>query len=259
VRPIAFVGASARWRFVYGAPVAEYRRKANALPAAQFTALRDAVMGSKLVAKSQLNGTFQTSRGFGVAFTHDGRASVIEQLPEVAPFLDLAIDGLAERQLQSLWRRLSGDAAVPRPNAWYLNLLLVGAAGGVGPHIDATLAGAAGVEGATPRVVSVLYLQVPRCGGGELVLARDKRLKGVIHPTERTLLHFRGDLEHQVRALENPGADAARASLVLEQYHFDAEALARLPAFRLDSRAKFRLALEAAATRPPPAFDVEPR
>jgi hypothetical protein len=233
--------------------VAEYRQKAKALPAAQFTTLRDAVMGSKLIASSQLNGTFHTSRGFGFAFTDAGRAQVVERLPALATFLELAIDGLAERQLQSFWRR----RRVPRPNAWYLNLLLVGAAGGVGPHIDATLAAAASLPTATPRVVSVLYLQVPRCRGGELVLARDKRLKGVIHPVERTLLHFRGDLEHQVRALESPPPGAVRASLVLEQYHFDAEALARLPALRVDSRAKFRLALEAAAARPAPTFDVE--
>lgn len=234
----------------------EYRRTKNALREAEFVALRDALMGSPLVAKSNLNGTFQTSRGFGVAFTKDGRAKVIEQIPQLEPFLSLAIDGLAESQLRSFWQR---KRAVPRPNAWYLNLLLVGSAGGVGPHVDATLSAAARATEATPRVVSVLYLQVPEGGGGELVLARDQKLAGVIHPVERTLLHFRGDLEHQVRALDGAGPNAARASLVLEQYHFAAEHLHHLPAFRLDSRAKFRLALQAAAQRPPPPLDFESR
>ncbi|MBK7862214.1 MAG: 2OG-Fe(II) oxygenase [Archangiaceae bacterium] len=233
--------------------MAEYRRTRNALPEGEFVALRDAVLGSKWVAKSQLNGSFQTSRGFGMIFTEAGRPQVLEQLPQLAPFLEAAMQGPAEKRLQPFWKR----GQPPRPNAWYLNLLLVGAAGGVGTHIDGTLAGPAQVELATPRVVSVLYLQVPKCRGGELVLARGAKLKGVIHPTERTLVHFRGDLEHQVRALVNPAPDAARASLVLEQYHFAPEALARLPTFRLDSRARFRLALEAAAQRPAPPLDFE--
>lgn len=231
----------------------EYRRIAKALPEPQFLALRAALMGSPFVSKSQLNGAFRTSRGFGVAFTAAGRAKVLEQHPELEPFFALAIDRLPEKQLQAFWSR----ARVPRPNAWYLNLLLVGSEGGVAPHIDATLSAAAGVTEATPRVVSVLYLQVPACGGGELVLAREKKLRGVVHPVERTLLHFRGDLEHQVRALEQAPKDAARASLVLEQYHFADEALARLPAYRLDSRAKFQLALEAASKRPAPELDWE--
>jgi hypothetical protein len=233
--------------------VAEYRRVAKALREEDFTRLRDAVMGSPFVASSQLNGAFRVSRGFGVAFTAEGRARVTAEFPQLEPFLHLAIDGLPERQLQAFWARKTA----PKPNAWYMNLLLVGTAGGVAPHVDATLAKAAGVEGATPRVVSVLYLQVPQCRGGELVLARGKQLKGVIPPVERTLLHFRGDLEHQVLALQDAPRDAARASLVLEQYAFEEGALARLPAFRLDSRAKFRLALDAAARRPSPELDFE--
>ncbi len=233
--------------------MAEYRRVPKALREEDFTRLRDAVMGSPFVASSQLNGAFRTSRGFGVAFTTEGRARVVAEFPQLEPFLSLAIDGLAEAQLRAFWAR----KAVPKPNAWYMNLLLVGSAGGVEPHIDATLAKAAGVEGATPRVVSVLYLQVPQSRGGELVLARGKKLAGVIPPVERTLLHFRGDLEHQVLALQDAPKEAARASLVLEQYWFEPAALARLPAYRLDSRAKFRLALDAAAKRPAPELDFE--
>jgi hypothetical protein len=234
--------------------MAEYRRRRAALPEGAFVTLRDALLGSPFVAKSTLSGSFQASRGFGVVFTAAGRPRVERELPELSAFLALAIDALAEAQLRSFWQR---EKPVPRPNAWYLNLLLVGTAGGVGPHIDATLAGPAQSPGATPRVVSVLYLKVPRCRGGELVLARDKKLKGIVRPTERTLLHFKGDLEHQVRALESPDPHALRASLVLEQYCFEADALERLPAFRLDSRAKFALALQAAARRPPPALDLE--
>ena len=233
--------------------MAEFRSIPNALAPAEFGALRDALLGSPFVAKSTLGGTFQASRGFGVAFTSEGRADLIGHIGELAPFLARAIDGAAEQSLRSFWSR----GTVELPNAWYLNLLLVGAGGGVGPHIDATLAAAAAVPDATPRVVSVLYLQVPQTEGGELVLAREKKLVGVVHPTVGTLLHFRGDLEHQVRALENATEGAVRASLVLEQYRFEPDALERLPPLRIDSRAKFGLALAEAAKRPLPKFEVE--
>ena len=97
------------------------------------------------------------------------------------------------RAVQNWWPRLR-KVPVRLPNAWYLNVLLVGEGGNVGPHTDATLAGPAGVPGATPQVVSVLYLRVPDCRGGELVLAREGRIKGVVQPSEGALLHFRGDL-----------------------------------------------------------------
>ena len=172
--------------------MSEYRQTKNALPPAQLEALKAALLGSPFVASSQLNGAFVTSRGFGVAFTAEGRARVENELPAVRPFFALAIDALPESRLQSFWQH----ERVPTPNAWYMNLLLVGTAGGVAPHVDATLSRAAGDATATPRVVSVLYLQVPGCGGGELVLGREKKLKGVIHPKVGTLLHFRGDLTH---------------------------------------------------------------
>ncbi len=233
----------------------DFRRQRSALPAPRFAELRDALMASPFVARSTLGGSFQASRGFGVAFTAPGREEVQARIPVLGTFLRLAIDTPAERILLPFWRR---RAALPAPNAWYLNLLLVGSGGGVAPHIDATLAAPSGLTNATPRVVSVLYLVVPRCAGGELVLARGSALVGVVRPEEGMLLHFRGDLEHQVRALEEAPPDAVRASLVLEQYHFPPEAHARLPQFRLDSRAKFELALAAASTRPPGKFELEP-
>ncbi len=233
--------------------MAELRRIRNALPAAAFSALREALMTSPFVAKSTLGGTFQASRGFGVVFTAAGRAELEARIPALSPFLARAMDAPVERSLEPFWRR---GRPVPATNAWYLNLLLVGSAGGVAPHIDATLAAPAQEPDATPRAVSVLYLAVPRSKGGELVLARGRSLVAVVRPQEGLLVHFRGDLEHQVRALTD--ASAVRASLVLEQYHFPADALARLPTFRLDSRAKFELALAAAAKRPLSEFDVEP-
>lgn len=232
----------------------EFRRQENALKREEFETLRDELLKSPLISRSQLNGSFQTSRGFGIVFTEAGRSQVISKFPVLTPFFDV-IGFVAEQTLHRWWSRTQ----VPRPNAWYLNVLLVGGAEGIAPHIDATLAKPAGRAEATPRVVSVLYLQVPNCRGGELVLARDKKLVGIIQPKKSMMVHFRGDLEHQVRKLEGAQSTDFRASLVLEQYCFDEQALAALPAFHVQSRAKFELALQQARERGRADFELEPR
>ena len=50
---------------------------------------------------------------------------------------------------------------------------------------------------------------------------------------------------------------AQRASLVIEQYHFADEALARLPKFKLDSRAGFKAYLTHHADQDPKSFELE--
>ena len=69
-------------------------------------------------------------------------------------------------------------------------------------------------------------------------------------------MHFRGDLAHAVRAFEGPEA-ARRASLVIEQYHFAPDVLARLPEFQLESRAGFSAYLQHHSARPPTEFEIE--
>jgi hypothetical protein len=49
-----------------------------------------------------------------------------------------------------------------------------------------------------------------------------------------------------------------RASLVIEQYHFEPEALARLPEFQLESRAGFGAFLKHHEERGPGSFDLDP-
>jgi hypothetical protein len=228
-------------------------RRRRALPAPAFEALRTALLESPLVGASTLSGAFSSSRGFAVTFRGEpGRQKVLERFPTLAPHLDLILGAPAVRALTPWWRR----SLTRVPNAWYLNVLLVGAGGTVAKHLDVTLREASGVATTTPELVSVLYLLVPPAKGGELVLATSRTLASVIFPEENMRVHFRGDLFHEVRAFEG---DGLRASLVLEQYCFTPEALERLPDFQLDSRAGFGAFLKHHATAPEKkTFELEP-
>jgi hypothetical protein len=215
-------------------PVREYRRQTSALPEAHFTALRDALLSSPLVGRSTLAGPFLSSRGFAVIFREAGREKVVERFPSLRPYLDAVLGAPAVRALTPWWVRQLTRV----PNAWYLNVLLVSEGGTVARHVDATLRKPAEEPEATPELVSVLYLSVPKARGGELQLWEGPTPITRLTPKENALVHFRGDLAHQVNAFEG-AKDAVRASLVIEQYHFADEALARLPEFRLESRAGF--------------------
>lgn len=84
-------------------------------------------------------------------------------------------------------------------------------------------------------VVSVLYVQVPpNLQGGELVLRCHKQQVGQIKPELNTLLYFRGDLTHSVKAVKTPGT---RLSLVCEQYSLSETELQDIPALTVESRA----------------------
>lgn len=212
----------------------EHHRQTSALSKAHFTALRDALLSSPLVGRSTLAGPFQSSRGFAVIFREEGRGKVLERFPALRPYFDAVLGAPAIRALTPWWRR----QLTRIPNAWYLNVLLVSEGGTVARHVDATLRKPAGEPEAIPELVSVLYLSVPDARGGDLQLWDGPTPSTRLTPRENALVHFRGDLAHQVNAFEG-AAGAVRASLVIEQYHFGAEALARLPDFRLESRAGF--------------------
>jgi hypothetical protein len=201
------------------------------MPESALAALREALLGTGLLGDSQLKGTFRSSRGFGIAFRADARERLLERFPFLAPCLALLDIGDPVRKLRPLSR-----LKVPTPNAFYVNLLVVGDGAGVGRHVDGTLQDPAGVPGATPEVVTALYLQVPTTGrGGELRLFRGDLEVAVVSPAEGSLLHFRGDLAHAVASLH--GADKARMSLICEQYTFAPAVLARLPPLTVQSRA----------------------
>ena len=229
-----------------------FRRQRQPLSAAEFEGLRASVMASAFVGSSTLNGPFETSRGFGITFKEEGLQELTTRFPALAPWLICTLGAPAIRALTPWWRPTPSRL----PNAWYLNLLMVGPGAEVARHIDGTLMGPAGVTDHPPQCVSVLYLSVPASTGGMLQLWNGSIPVGLITPKTGEAVHFRGDLAHAVRAFEGP-AEARRASLVIEQYHFEPEALARLPAFQLDSRAGFSAYLKDHAARPPKPFEFE--
>lgn len=225
----------------------------TALPEDAFLALREALLGSPLVGTSTLAGPFRSSRGFAVIFRAEGRSQVIDRFPQLAPWFDAALGVPGVDALRSWWQRSSTRV----PNAWYLNVLLVSEGGTVARHVDATLRRPAKADTAVPEVVSVLYLSVPDARGGALQLWNGASRLRPIAPKPNRAVHFRGDLAHEVEAFTGAAPHALRASLVIEQYHLEPDALARLPAFQLDSRAGFGAYLEHHATRPPGDFTLE--
>lgn len=229
-----------------------YRVTERFLARAEFDALRDALLSSPLVGRSTLAGPFQSSRGFAVIFKRPGVARVLERFPTLGSYLPRVLGEPGARALAPFWRRRLRRV----PNAWYLNVLLVSEGGTVARHVDATLRKPAGAPDAIPEQVSVLYLQVPEAKGGELKLYLGGVPMGVVHPTDNALVHFRGALSHEVCAFEG-APSGLRASLVIEQYHFDDEALARLPDFQLDSRAGFAAYLDAHAKGPAAHLELD--
>ncbi|MCP3142020.1 2OG-Fe(II) oxygenase [Pyxidicoccus xibeiensis] len=228
-----------------------YITQREALPAPELQALREALLGSRFVARSPLMGTFQASRGFAFIFTNQGRATLEARFPFLRCYLATVLEPSSARGLLPWRERLFGKRkALPVPNAFYLNLLLLDAGTAVGRHIDATLQEPAGVPGATPRHVSVLYLEVPEgAKGGALHLLRDDAPVGRVRPRPGLLVHFRGDLQHEVQPFTGGAPGTRRASLVCEQYCFPPEALARLPDFRIQSKAGFAAYLDSQRER----------
>lgn len=230
----------------------------QALPGPELEALRDALLGSRFVARSPLMGTFRASRGFAFIFTLEGRATLEARFPFLSRYLERVMDPAGVRGLLPWRERLFGPKpGRPRPNAFYLNLLLLDAGTGVGRHIDATLQEPSGIPGATPQHVSVLYLQVPEgAKGGALRLLREDQPLAEVRPRPGLLVHFRGELQHEVQPFTGGPEGAQRASLVCEQYAFPPEALARLPPFRIQSKAGFGAYLDAQRERAPTSFEA---
>lgn len=209
------------------------------------------LLESPLVGRSTLAGPFRSSRGFAVMFHGTGLTELTARWPALGAWLPGILGAPAVEALRPWYRR-----RLTPPNTWYLNLLLVTPGAMVGRHIDATLAPLI-EETLTPVVVSVLYLRVPPGPGGELQLWRDAEPVARLRPRENRLLHFRGDLAHQVEPFS--AADTLRASLVVEQYTLTPEQQARVPAFKVDSRAGFGAFLETHERRAEPRqFEREP-
>ncbi|ADO72141.1 2OG-Fe(II) oxygenase [Stigmatella aurantiaca] len=193
-------------------------RTPEALPAPAIEAIREAILGSSLLGESNLTRQFSGTYGFSITFQRPAIAQVTERFPAFAPFLDAAL--------------------LPDCDAFLLNPLLIQNGRGVAAHIDRSLEFyGAGIG--CPVAVSVLYVQVPeQLAGGELRLYHRGTRVAALAPLARSLVTFRGDVAHEVVAVEAgaPMLSAARVSLVVEQYRVPPAVRARLPAFELRNR-----------------------
>ncbi|MFL5318462.1 MAG: 2OG-Fe(II) oxygenase [Myxococcaceae bacterium] len=211
------------------------RRKFNA---DVVKATREALLSSPLLDRSPLYGTFRATRGFAAIFRRDGVETLKSRLPELTPFIDCVLsDDEANRLVPWLSRPF---LRAPPTNAYYLNVLAVPPGAEVARHVDATLRTPSGDPTAIPTRVSVLYLVVPKAmRGGELRLHEGSRKVADVRPREGTLVHFRGDLAHEVLPFTSDDPSALRLSVVCEQYALSEGALERLDPFRLQSKAPF--------------------
>ncbi|HEY9826115.1 MAG TPA: 2OG-Fe(II) oxygenase [Stenomitos sp.] len=171
------------------------------------------ILASQYFAVNNLNRDFINTKGFSVVFRRSHLASVTEQFPFFARYLEAAL--------------------LPDCNAFYLNPLLLQMGSRVDPHIDRSLRSyCKTIE--PPAMVSVLYVKVPSdLEGGELVLRSRQRQVGCIRPKVNSLVWFQGDLTHSVNAVANKGD---RLSLVCEQYSLEEHQLEEIPEFKLESR-----------------------
>lgn len=177
--------------------------------------LRLRIRQSRWFTTNNLNRDFVGTRGFSVVFRATARDRVLAEFPWCEPYLERALR--------------------PDCNAFYLNPLQLQRGSNVSPHIDRSLRSYV-LDIDPPLAVSVLYVDVPEdLRGGELVLRRGKKFLGRVTPRAGLLVVFDGDLSHGVERVDTPGL---RLSLVCEQYQLDAEQLALVPEFRIESRAK---------------------
>lgn len=197
-------------------PVSAYTLLADAFPRAYLKSLRADILRSPYFTVNTLNRDFVQTRGFSVVFRRDTIDRVVRALPYFETYLQ---------------RVLRDDC-----NGFYLNPLLLNAGSRVDPHVDRSLRAYDSHVG-TPAFVSVLYVEVAQAmRGGELVLRRGPKHLGRITPTENTLVTFEGDLSHSIERVQSTGA---RLSLVCEQYRLTAEELERIPAYAVESRARY--------------------
>jgi len=193
-------------------------RKPEALSAEQLEAIRAAILGSRLLGENHLSSQFTGTYGFSVTFRREALSEVSAHFPAFAPFLETAL--------------------VPGCDAFLLNPLLIQNGRGVAPHIDQSLEYCEASIG-NPLAVSVLYVQVPeQLSGGELRLYHRGAQVAALAPMARSLVTFRGDLVHEVAAVEAgaPALSAARISLVVEQYRVPEHQRAAVPRLEIRNR-----------------------
>ncbi len=217
----------------------------GALSAEEVDALKRGALHSPFFGDSPLRGTFEATRGFSVTFLRPALDELLSRFVFLRPFLQLAVDPRTHRQMRAgIFARIKTP---PRPNAFYLNALVVPPSAGIERHIDATLSPSHDPSALKPVAVAVAYVQVPSdLQQGALVIDDGRGASQCIAPLEGRLVVFDGALAHAVQPVN---ASSARVSWVLEQYALDAAALANIPRLRINSRAGFAAYLIDARSR----------
>ncbi|MFY0563739.1 2OG-Fe(II) oxygenase [Archangium lansingense] len=193
-------------------------RTPEALPAGSIESIRSAILGSSLLGETNLSSQFSGTYGFSVTFRREALSEVTGRFPAFAPFLETAL--------------------LPDCNAFLLNPLLIQNGRGVEAHLDRSM-GHYGAGIGCPVAVSVLYVHVPeQLAGGELRLYHRGARVAALAPMARSLVTFRGDLVHEVVAVETgaPELSEARISLVVEQYRLSEALLEKVPQLELRTR-----------------------
>lgn len=186
-------------------------------------AINRQVTQSSYLQQNVLNARFAATMGFSVIFREP--EDLLAQFSELGDFVALL--------------RLNTKKDV---NLYYLNVLAIRTAGKVDRHVDHSIRGY-DASLPLPWRVSVLYLQVPRMEGGELLIYdRKDELSRRISPETGLLVHFSGHSKHAVGAIA--ASDDARVSLVCEQYRLNPKQLQAVPAFTIKSMAPFSAFLE---------------
>lgn len=218
----------------------------GALAGADLEAAQNAVLGSPWVVGTGGSG------GLKATFNTGGLAEICERFDFLAAFLDRA---LAPRSYRALWNgreRLIDWLASNRPNAFYLEVFLLGAGMSVAPRIATTLQRRVNAPFPYPKLVSVLFAHRPKgASGGALRLRRGERIVGEVTARSGDLVQFRGDLAHELTPVSG-AIETPCVTFLCEQYSFAEPLAARLPPLSISSAPRFEACLAEARGRPTP-------
>lgn len=193
----------------------------------------ESLRASRWLGDSTLNGPFQASRGFAFTFRRSGIQALLGEEPALRSFVERALAPTVRRRLLGSWARWIKRV----PNLFYLNVLVVPPGTSVEPHVDATLREPTGIHDLVPEMVSVAHLVAPP--GGQLELARGSRPLASLETRPGRVLHFRGDLIHGVRTVDD-NTRISRLSLVCEHYRVPESVSEHFLPLRIHSQRRFQ-------------------
>lgn len=185
--------------------------------------ISDGLIASGLVGENAYGKGFVGTRGFGVKFRREALDTLMRLMPWTQPYFDKILDESVASHFGA------GRSEKGKPNAFYLNALVIPPGKGTSLHRDKTMDGQT-----TPTLVSVLYLQTTTSPGGLLYLCDRTWPVGLVNPRPGMIVHFRGDLTHGVT--NTPVSSAVRSSLVCEQYSLIEENIESCPQLELIMR-----------------------